>query len=715
MQIKENLLLKYKDNRIIRIVYYERISSIIYAVDMEKLRWPYLIKVDEILEDIKDEKVTILEDKSFIRNVIEEELSLAEIEKRDWAWEIVDFILNQVDSKSFIYESKYRNRAVKAATQVYKVSYNTAKSYLVRYWQGGKVRNALLPHYHLCGARGKQRKSGNKKRGRPRKSSLGRGVNVDDKIKHYFKTGLNRYYYNEKQNSLRTTYELILKDFFTETSVDIKGNKVPVLKDTSEIPTYSQFLYWFNKLNDPKKELIQRKGTRNYFQNFRTIIGNSTQDAGIGPGTLWQIDSTQFDIYLVSSVDRNLIVGRPTVICIIDIYSRMIVGINVTFESFNSYTGTMVALANAMLPKEEFCKQYGISLDKNGWDVACVPQKIFADRGELNSKQIEEAIAGLGITILNAPPYRADYKGVIEQAFAQLNVKVKPFADGVVQNGNLKERGQSEYRLKANLTIKEFTQILIKCVLFHNNHHVLSEYVLDEKMIEHGIDKVPSQIWDYGIKHMKGQLRVLPEQTIKMHLLPTDTASITSRGVRYKKMLYTSDYSLKNNWYQLARINGSKKIKIWYDPRDLSDIYTINEDGEFHKLSLLEHLSKYEYKGIYEIEQIIKQEKVLDVKSKERELQEKMKLYDDIQKIVSRGKKQTEAEKNESLSKTQRLRGIRENQRVEKEYQRELIKEKEELTTEPIIETMKNYEQNVNDELDLFRAIQKLDWDDDIE
>lgn len=66
MQITENLLLKYKDNRIIRIVYYERISSIIYAVDMEKLRWPYLIKVDEILKDIKDEKVTILEDKSFM-------------------------------------------------------------------------------------------------------------------------------------------------------------------------------------------------------------------------------------------------------------------------------------------------------------------------------------------------------------------------------------------------------------------------------------------------------------------------------------------------------------------------------------------------------------------------------------------------------------------------------------------------------------------------
>lgn len=709
----ENLLLQYQDKKTIRVAYYERISSIVYAVDMEKVRWPYLIKEEDLIADYTEGKITILEDETFIRGVVEEKLSRAEKEKRDRVWEIVNFIHKQVDSESLLYKSKYRNQAIQAATEVYKVSYNTVKNYLVRYWKGGKVRNALLPDFHMCGAGGKPRQAGNKKRGRPRKSGSGQGVNIDDKIIKYFRIGLNRYYYNERQNSLRTTYELILKDFFTELSVGGNGGKIPVLKDTSDLPTYTQFLYWFNKINDPKKQLIQRKGTRNYFQNYRTIIGNSTQDAGIGPGTLWQIDSTQFDIYLVSSVDRNLIVGRPQVICIIDIFSKKIMGLNVTFESFNSYTGTMVALANAMLPKEEYCKQYGISLEKDEWNVACVPQRIFADRGELNGKQIEEAIAGLGITIQNAPPYRADYKGIIEQAFAQLNIKVKPFADGVVQNGDLKERGQTEYRLQANLTIDEFTRILIKCVLFHNNHHVLNEYVLDEKMIEQGIEKIPSQIWEYGVKHMKGQLRVLSEQTVKMHLLPTDTASITSRGVRYKKMLYASDYSLKNNWYQLARINGSKKIKVWYDPRDLSDIYTINEDGEFHKLTLLDHLTKYEHKGIHEIEQIIKHEDAMDGKSKERELQEKMKLYEDIQEIVGQGKKKTEAEKDETLSKTQRLRGIRENQREERELQRELKKEKKEVVETLMVPTENNVKQD--DELDLFRAIQKLDWDDDFE
>ncbi|KGX85876.1 Mu transposase C-terminal domain-containing protein [Pontibacillus litoralis] len=713
MEIKENMLLQYFDGKTIRIVNCDRLSSIVYAIDMDKLRWPFSIKKDELATDYQENKIVVLEKDPYVRLVAEEELSDAEKERRSQAWDIVNFVLQQVDSEILMLKSKYRENAIKMAIEAYSVNYTTVKNYLIRYWKGGKIRNGLLPKFNLCGLKGKEREASDEKRGRPSKSG-NHGVNVDDKIKKFFKIGLNRYYYNGRQNSLKMTYELILKDFFTEKIINDNGDEVPVIKESSKIPSYHQFLYWYKKFNSLKKELIKRQGARNYYQKHRTIIGNSTQDAGLGPGTLWQIDSTQFDIYLVSSVNRNLIVGRPTLICVIDVYSRMIVGVNVTFESFNSYTGTMVALANSMLPKNDFCKQFGITLNKDEWDVSCVPQRIFADRGELNGKQIEDAIGGLGISIQNAPPYRADYKGIIEQAFAQLNIKVKPFADGVVKNGkNSIERGDEDYRLKANLTIDEFTRIVIKCVLFHNNHHVLSEYVLDEIMISEEVEKIPTKIWDYGVKNMKGQLRVLPEQTVKMHLLPTDTASITSRGVRYKKMLYASDYSLKNNWFQSARVNGSKKIKIWYDPRDLSSIYTINEDEEFHKLNLLEYLTKYEHKGIDEIDQIIKHEQSMENMSKEQELQEKMKLYDDIQIIVGQGKKKTEATKDSSLSKAKRLRGIRENQREERELQREMIKNKEE-EAEILKKSIEKQEQQ-EDELDLFRAIQKLDWNDDIE
>ncbi|MBV6682353.1 Mu transposase C-terminal domain-containing protein [Bacillus sp. JRC01] len=711
MELKENLLLEYKNGRKIRVVYNERLSSIIYAIDMDKSRWPFIVKQYELETDYQNKDLTILSDNSYVRNVVEEELSSAELKRRNRAWEVVHYIQGKVDSEILIFESKHRAKAIKLAVESFNINYTSVKNYLIRYWKGGKVRNGLLPSFHMCGSKDKERTSMGTKRGRPRKTGANLGVNIDDKIKKFFRTGLNRYYYNGRQNTLRVTYELILKDFFTEIKIDSNGEEVPVIQDTTKIPTYHQFLYWYRKFNDPKKEIIKRKGARNYYQNHRSI-GDSTQDAGLGPGTLWQIDSTQFDIYLVSSVNRNLIVGRPTVQCIVDVYSRMICGVNISFEAFNSYTSVMAALANSMLPKEDFCLQYGIQLHKGEWDVNCIPQRVFADRGELNGKLIEDAIGGLGISIQNAPPYRADYKGIIEQAFAQLNVKVKPFTDGIVSSGT-RERGEEDYRLKANLTLDEFTKIVIKCVLFHNNHHVLSEYEPDETMISEGVRKIPKEIWNHGVKNMKGQLRVLPEQTVKMHLLPTDQASITSRGVRFKKMLYASDYSLKNYWYQLARVEGSKKIKIWYDPRDLSYIYTINEDGEFHQLTLLDHLSKYKRKGIDEINQIIKHEGLQVEKSKEQELQEKIKLYDEIQSIVQTGKQQTAAEKDSTLSKTSRLKGIRENQREERELQRDLLRNKAKENIS--VEMQSSQVQKQEDDLDLFRTLQALDWDENDE
>jgi hypothetical protein len=251
----------------------------------------------------------------------------------------------------------------------------------------------------------------------------------------------------------------------------------------------------------------------------------------------------------------------------------------------------MMALLNSMTSKKEFCKRYGIEIEDE-WDVACIPQRIFTDRGELNGKQIESAIEGLGISIQNSPSYRPETKGIIESMFYHMTARIKPHVDGVVINGNrVRERGELDPRLKANLSIDEVTAILIKCIIFYNNFHVIEDYPLTELMIEKGIEKIPRQLWGFGLKHEKGQLRVLPEEVIKMHLLPKSEGVITSKGVKHKQLLYASQYSLKNNWFETARIEGRSKINIWYDPRNLTHIYTNSEeDNGFHQLTLLDHL-----------------------------------------------------------------------------------------------------------------------------
>lgn len=693
MKLAENMLFKFGSGKVIRVLYVNPITSIIHVIDMDSNRWSYPIPKDDFLTAYQKKEMIEEKNDIYCRAVSEDELNGLEKQKRDQAWEMITFFKNKLADEEYMFIGKYRQKAMKETMAVFNISYNGLKNILIKHFKGGQTKYSLLPNYFKCGARGKERKVGDKKRGRPRKNGENAGINIDENIRKVFNVGLNRYFYNDRNNSLKMTYELILKDFFTKEVVDENGVKIPLLSNS--IPTYHQFLYWYRQLNDGKKEIIKRRGTRTYQQNYRSIIGNSTDEG-------WQIDSTQFDIYLVSSVNRDLIVGRPTLHMVIDSYTRIIMGLSITFESLNSYSGEMLALANSMTSKKKFCAKYGMKIEDSDWPYA-TPTKILADRGALNGKQIENAIANLGITIQQTPPYHADYKGIIEQAFNQLNLKVKPFVDGVVVNGSrAKERGQQDYRLKANLTIDEFTKIIIRCILFHNNHHVMTDYVLDESMLEMNVQKIPIKIWEHYQKHGKGHLRILPEEIIRMYLLPTDTALITPRGLSYRKLLFAGEYALRNSLFQKARIEGNYRVKICYNPMDLSEIFMFDENGGLHKFTLLEHLHTYYNKGIDEIEQLKKREQEMDSMNKEKELKEKMKLFSEIEDIVKEARKKTEAEKDYNKSKSQRLKGIKENQKNERLLQREMAKKERE--TEEFHDEFLEEE----DEFAMFR-----DWEED--
>src|SRR5690625_2196994 len=96
--------------------------------------------------------------------------------------------------------------------------------------------------------------------------------------------------------------------------------------DLTRTPTYHQFYYWFKKLEDPKRDIQFRKSTKEYELKYRPILSNSKSETN-GPGTRFQIDATIADIYLVSSLDVNKVIGRPVIYAVLDVYSRIITGL----------------------------------------------------------------------------------------------------------------------------------------------------------------------------------------------------------------------------------------------------------------------------------------------------------------------------------------------------------------------------------------------------
>ena len=329
MDITKNQLVMLEDT-VVRVLYIDKLSAITYVIEMDAFKWPYLVPLEVVVRASQKYESINIEESAYIRLFLEESLTTSQLKKRENAWEVVNFIISHLNGVE-LYIHRYRAPVLKEAEQLFKVGNKTLKKYLLMYWKGAGTKNSLLPFYDKCGGKGQEKKAGSKKMGRPRILVQEQGINIDENIKRIFKKSVNTYYYNERKNSLKTTYELMIKEHFSSQIRDKSGKQVLVLEQ--KLPTYEQFLYWYRKNKDIKKEVSTRGSCKEFYQKNRAIVGNSIQDSGLGPTNLYQIDSTIFDCYLVSMLNRNVIVGRPVLYTVMDVYSRVIVGINVTFES----------------------------------------------------------------------------------------------------------------------------------------------------------------------------------------------------------------------------------------------------------------------------------------------------------------------------------------------------------------------------------------------
>ncbi len=663
-----------------RIVWIDENYIIAFLFDINTNKGlPYPKRISEIEEAIAEEYAWKLKSDPWLKIVTEDQLSDKEIEIRNRAWKVIS---NLVQQEPNIYDRALRGSLVNEAiaSSEEKITKKTIYSYLRKYWQRGKNKNALLPDYYNSGGRGKTKNySSDKKRGRPRKysknSKIGSGVNITEEDRRIFRIAISKFYNNRKKNSLTSAYKLMLKEYYAEEIVfDENGVRKSILIAPEKRPTLTQFRYWYNKeQKDIKKTTIARRGSRAFALEHRAILGNSQQES-IGPGSRYQIDATVADVYLVSQYNRNWIIGRPIVYVVIDVFSRMITGVYVGLEG-PSWLGMMMALVNAATDKVKFCAEYGIAITEDEWLAHHIPDAILGDRGELAGKNVETSINNLGIRIENAAPYRADWKGLVERHFRIIHDKVKPFLPGYV-DVDFTQRGGKDYRLDSKLDLDEFTKIIIHLILQHNNHHYLENYDRQEMMITDDIQPIPRELWQWGVANRSGKLKTCPEDIVKLNLMPTDRATITPSGIKFKKLYYTCEKARKEQWFEKARSRvlsrDEKYINISYDPRKPDILYLRFSDGRnFEKCFVIDDDNKYLGKNIYDIEYLFEYEKQQQQVNKGKQIQTEVDLMSEIEAIVTEAEIKTNAVHDKTLSNNQRVKGIRDNRAFEKEKRRE--------------------------------------------
>ena len=405
-----------------------------------------------------------------------------------------------------------------------------------------------------------------------------------------------------------------------------------------------------------------------FAKDFRPLSSTSTTEA-LGPGYRYQIDATIADIYLVSEHDRSLIVGRPVVYMVIDVFSRMVVGMYVGFEG-PSWVSAMVALANTVADKVEYCRQYGVEIDASDWPVKGLPDVVLADKGELNGTKVEAFSQAFGVRIENAPARRGDAKGIVERYFRTVQERFKPYASGVVEDTTSRKRGGHDYRLNASLTLPEFTKIIIAGILYHNNFHTLSKYDRTSGM-PGDLPAIPVMLWNWGLANLTGRLRTAPEKLVRINLLPHESATVSELGIRLFGCFYTCQEAIREGWFHRGQGRRPTGVTVAYDPRSADHIYLrpSNSLKDYWVCELADRSRRFRGMTFWDVWLLSREERRSDTNAAAEALVERGNLLKQIESIVA----QAEDASPVKTGMTTKDLGtqIRENKQQEKRQERQ--------------------------------------------
>jgi hypothetical protein len=577
----------------LRVLYVDPSNENGYLIPMEgKGNIPKPFNVREMFMRIRTNACEVVMDPLV---TVEHPAMTAAAEKtRDYRFGLIREI---AEKEPEIYDKKKRSELLKQAEQSTGVAQTNIYRFLGLYWKNGMTKDALLPKFNNCGTARKPDSDQTSRLGRPVSATdkYGDPRTVRGKIlvgADYanFRKAIEKYYYgNGTKSSLTRAYELMVNTCYSTPDGDDPEKKKLLPPD--QIPSIRQFRYWYSTHRDAVEEAKKREGENKFELNHRAVTGNS--ETGLfGPGAVAQIDATIADYYIVRKNDRGTVIGRPVLYFVKDVHTRLVMGMHVTLES-PSWTRALLALKNCADDKVEYCRKFGVEILPETWPCACLPYAITADNGEMKAAGVEDIVRQLGVTVENCPAYRGDLKGIIENSFKTLNIRLKDITPGYVDKDD-GIRGGHDYRRDACLDFEQFVKIVIHSVLYYNNAHILDQYIPGPELRLLNVLPIPRELWKYGIRYESGTMRAVRKNDILRTLLPKASASVTGKGIHFNNLYYTCDVAEKENWFSTARLEGVRGIAITYDPGDIQHIYYTDKEETVHTCSLVGRSTRFE-------------------------------------------------------------------------------------------------------------------------
>lgn len=308
-----------------------------------------------------------------------------------------------------------------------------------------------------------------------------------------------------------------------------------------------------------------RMGAKEFKDTHIPYIERSYED--IKAGEIWMSDGHDLELMCYqgdrkkSNGERYF--GSPKIVVWIDVKSRLITGWTLT------WTETTESIAIAL---------------KRGIEKYGIPKKVYTDNGKAykskvlkGTEEIEGIYANLGLETSNALPYNAQAKH-IERWFVDFKESfAKEFY--TYKGGNILERKEEmkSFALKkidtSRILEQEELEVMIENFIEYKNHRFYEQRRAAGLKAHRGRgmkNRTPLEV--FNEENPINKRKMLDDEKLRLLFLYEEIRTVQQNGIEHLGNRYANEHL----YFHLA-----EKVKIKYDPKDLSFIYVYLETGEF--------------------------------------------------------------------------------------------------------------------------------------
>ncbi|MGG6895869.1 hypothetical protein [Rhizobium sp. BR 315] len=315
----------------------------------------------------------------------------------------------------------------------------------------------------------------------------------------------------------------------------------------------------------------------------RRLRGRGESFEPVAPMETIVLDQTLGPIWAVEKVEMDgtvaIVLKRPWLVWAMDLYTRMVVGLVMTFDPPNIAT-LMACLRHVICPKTEWLDRFGEC--KGATDGFGAFKNVILDNALAHIGVTMQFVGDVaGFQVIYAPIHTPEYKPWIERLNATMNGPLRSLPGGIPGSKD-EEIAALDARATAALGLDSIHALVA--------HHIIA-YHLD---VHAGIGMAPARKWNEGLLEF-GRPMVDDARSFRLLLGRYRIGVLTAEGVRVNGHRFHEAGIVSRLMNDFARAGSRRprkagqsdsfRIHFIYDEMDTSRISVINElTGEIVEL-----------------------------------------------------------------------------------------------------------------------------------